>query len=337
MTVKNMQQETETTKSIKSSGVFPPVYKESFSYAQEHGEVDAFQSSNRLNDACSTAIEEAISSHFDGMRLEDKAVTSVLEGFGTERVAFVLAATMLYKSYDGRFSWDNKSWAVKTCPQMAAEMNKSNPIQLIQPHTLVTSHPAVLNGFINLFRTEVKRMEQIPVEKMLLNGSADSFGIYQINRDSAGREYLFEGSKLLQKLNHKVNGADYDLIYVSNLSKTETLSEVETLDMIFERFNMALPEDFKGHSLSVSDVILMNQDGKTKAWYVDSVGFTELPDFIQERQTLTGNVRTTDPPLTEKQQARNPPQEKEEQKNEQKSDRRPEQKQEQKQKKRKLH
>ncbi|MCD7884696.1 MAG: DUF3849 domain-containing protein [Lachnospiraceae bacterium] len=333
----NDEKEKSQNREGEQPAVYPPVYKESFSYAREHGEMDAFQSSNRLNDVCSTAIEEAISSHFDGMRLNEKAVDSVMERFGTERVAFVLAATVLYKSYDGRFSWDNKSWAVKTCPRMAAEMNKSNPVQLIQPHTLVTSHPAVLDGFINLFRAEVKLMEQIPVEKMLLNGSADSFGIYQINRDSAGREYLFEGTKLLQKLNHKVNGADYNLIYVSNLSKTETLSEVETLDMIFERFNMALPEDFKGHSLSVSDVILMNQDGKTKAWYVDSVGFTELPDFVQERRMMTGSTRTTDPPLTEKQQARNPPQDKEKQKNEQKSDRRPEQKQEQKQKKRKAH
>lgn len=206
---------------------------------------------------------------------------------------------------------------------MAAEMNKSNPVQLIRPHTLVTSHPAVLNGFINLFRAEVKRMEQIPVEKMLLNDGADSFGIYQINREGAGREYLFEGTKLLQKMNHKVNGADYDLIYVSNLSKTETLSEVETLDMIFERFNLALPDDYKGHSLSVSDVILMNQDGKKKAWYVDSVGFTELPDFIQERQALTGDARNKEPSLTEGRQVRNPPQEKVEQK----SERKPEQKQ----------
>lgn len=316
MTDKEMQ-DSEIT---KSSGVYLPVYKESFSYAQEHGEMDAFRSSNRLNDACSTAIEEAISSHFDGMRLNEKAVVSVMEAFGTERVAFVLAATVLYKSYDGRFSWDNKSWAVKTCPRMAAEMNKSNPVQLIQPHTLVTSHPTVLNGFINLFRTEVKRMEQIPVEKMLLNDSdsTDSFGIYQINRDGAGREYLFEGSKLLQKLNHKVNGADYDLIYVSNLSKTETLSEVETLDMIFERFNLALPKDFIGHSLSVSDVILMNQDGKTKAWYVDSVGFTELPDFVQARRMMTGDTRNRESPQKEENPERHPAQEKTDKKPEQK-------------------
>ncbi|MCC8046753.1 MAG: DUF3849 domain-containing protein [Clostridiales bacterium] len=314
MTDKEMQ-DAEIT---KSSGVYPPVYKESFSYAQEHGEVDTFRSSNRLNDACSTAIEETISSHFDGMRLNDKAVAPVMERFGAERVAFVLAATVLYKSYDGRFSWDNKSWAVKTCPRMAAEMNKSNPVQLIQPHTLVTSHPAVLNGFINLFRTEVKRREQIPVEKMLLNDSTNSFGIYQINRDGAGREYLFEGTKLLKKMNHTVNGADYDLIYVSNLSKTETLSEVEKLDMIFERFNLSLPKDFIGHSLSVSDVILMNQDGKTKAWYVDSVGFTELQDFVQERRMMTGDTRNRESPQKEENPERHPAQEKTDKKPEQK-------------------
>lgn len=335
--MKDVKEKNENRSEEEIPVIYPPLYKESFSYALEHGEVEKLHSSNRLNDDCGTAIEEAIRNNFDGMRLNDKAVVPVMDKFGTERVAFVLASTVLYKSYDGRFSWENKRWAVETCPQMAAEMDKSNPVQLVQPHTLVTSHPAVLDGFINLFRAEVKRMEQRPVETMLLNGKADSFGIYQINREGSGRSYMFEGTKLLQKLNHKVNGADYDLIYVSNLSKTETLSEVETLDMIFERFNMALPEDFKGHSLSVSDVILMNQDGKTKAWYVDSVGFTELPDFVWERQTLTGYARNQDLPFAEELREQNPQQERTEQnsvedsnqiteqKSEQKPDRRPEQ------------
>ncbi|MCD8076421.1 MAG: YodL domain-containing protein, partial [Lachnospiraceae bacterium] len=154
---------------------------------------------------------------------------------------------------------------------------------------------------------------QKPIETVLLEGKGDSFGIYQINRDGAGREYLYEGTALLQKLKHKVDGADYDLIYVSSQSKTGILSETEALDMIYERFNLDLPEDFRGHSLSVSDVILMNREGKTKAWYVDSIGFTELPEFVQERQDVVNLSRKEESKVAESAAARNPPQEKREQ------------------------
>ncbi|MCC8101628.1 MAG: helix-turn-helix domain-containing protein [Clostridiales bacterium] len=151
------------------------------------------------------------------------------------------------------------------------------------------------------------------METILLDGKGDSFGIYQINRDGVGREYIYEGTALLQKLSHKVDGADYDLIYVCNLSETEIHSETEVLDMIYERFNLDLPEDFRGHSLSVSDVILMNQEGKTKAWYVDSIGFTELPEFVQERKDVVDLSRKAESKVTESVAAQNPPQEKREQ------------------------
>ncbi|MCC8044002.1 MAG: DUF3849 domain-containing protein [Clostridiales bacterium] len=287
------------------------VYRGSYFYAREHGEVDKYQHSSHLNEICCNGIEEAIRDNYDGMRLNEQAVIAVMEKFGAERIAFVLASTVLYKSYDGRFSPENKKWAAGIRPEMVAEMEQSNPVQLIRPHTQVTSHPAVLDGFINLFRSEVNRAEQKKeAEYMLLNGSVDSFGIYQINRNGAGREYLFEGTRLLQKMNHKVNGADYDLIYVSNLSKTETLSETETLDMIFERFNLDAPEDFTGHSLSVSDVILINRDGKPKACFVDSIGFTELPDFLQERQNAIGYARNREMSEYDKSRSQNLAQEK---------------------------
>jgi len=154
---------------------------------------------------------------------------------------------------------------------------------------------------------------QKAIETILLDGKEDSFGIYQINRDGAGREYLYESTALLQKLKHKADGADYDLIYVSSLSETEIHSETEALDMIYERFNLDLPEDFRGHSLSVSDVVLMNREGKTKAWYVDSIGFTELPEFVQERQDVVNLSRKEESKVADVAAARNPPQGKREQ------------------------
>ena len=54
----------------------------------------------------------------------------------------------------------------------------------------------------------------------------------------------------------------------------------ETLEDIYRRFNIDHPEDFKGHSLSVSDVVVLHGDGADTAYYVDSIGFKELPDFF---------------------------------------------------------
>lgn len=59
-----------------------------------------------------------------------------------------------------------------------------------------------------------------------------------------------------------------------------------TLDNIFERFNIDRPEDFRGHSLSVSDVIVINRGAEITAYYVDSFGFQELPEFVQQRMNM---------------------------------------------------
>lgn len=58
------------------------------------------------------------------------------------------------------------------------------------------------------------------------------------------------------------------------------LSPGETLEDIYTRFNIDHPEDFKGHSLSVSDVVVLHEKGSDTAYYVDSIGFKEVPDFL---------------------------------------------------------
>ena len=75
----------------------------------------------------------------------------------------------------------------------------------------------------------------------------------------------------------EVNCADYELVY------TAPLTENDTLEAIYERFNIQRPADFTGHSLSVSDVVVLNDGKSLKAYYVDSIGFAELPDFFKER------------------------------------------------------
>ncbi len=60
------------------------------------------------------------------------------------------------------------------------------------------------------------------------------------------------------------------------------LTEGETLDSIYERFNLQRPADFRGHSLSVSDVIVLHQNGQDQAFFVDSFGFKQVPEFFTD-------------------------------------------------------
>lgn len=123
-------------------------------------------------------------------------------------------------------------------------------------------------------------MENEVRENSLLyqTGQKAQYGIYQITKGSPGEEYLFWGTDFVKKHGLEVSGQDYSLVY-SGMAEPG-----ETLDSLYEKFNLYRPEDFTGHSLSVSDVIVWNDGKETKAYYVDSYGFKELPDFLRQRE-----------------------------------------------------
>ena len=134
-----------------------PVYYESFSYAAENGEVDLYRISRQLNEECRNAIEEAIADNFDGMHLADDATKSVVEQFGMERMGYILAYTLNYNNHDGRYSHSNKEWADTTC--------KGERGSNIRTDWIVRSHPAVLNGFVDMYRKELAAEQQREPEK----------------------------------------------------------------------------------------------------------------------------------------------------------------------------
>ena len=134
-----------------------PVYYESFGYAAENGEVDLYRISRQLNEDCRNAIEEAIADNFDGMHLADDATKSVVEQFGMERMGYILAYTLNYNNHDGRYSHSNKEWAETTC--------KGERGNNIRPDWIVRSHPAVLNGFVDMYRKELEAEQQREPEK----------------------------------------------------------------------------------------------------------------------------------------------------------------------------
>ena len=143
---------------------YSAVYGHTLSYAMEHGEVDKYSDSRKLDRECREAIEGTIRQNFDGMHLKHDIVKPLAEQYGSERMAFVLASTIQQESWDGRFSVDNKAWA----SEFYIPENIVHGIDMNR-ELIVSSHPAVLDGFIDMFRSEVLEKEKelsIGQEKM---------------------------------------------------------------------------------------------------------------------------------------------------------------------------
>lgn len=133
---------------------------------------------------------------------------------------------------------------------------------------------------VERIRTLEKRMQEYPQikslkEAKLLLGTENRYGIYQIVEGSPGREYEFMDLNFIERHGYQVKKEDYELIY------SDKMLYGDTLDSLYEKFNIAHPADYTGHSLSVSDIVVLNENGNVKAYFVDSISFRELPDFLQ--------------------------------------------------------
>ena len=113
----------------------------------------------------------------------------------------------------------------------------------------------------------------------------DSFSIYQVPAGPEGRDFRFRSYEELQAAGLAVDRKNYELVY------TAPLDGKTTLENIYRTFNTDdRPADFRGHSLSVSDVVVINRGGKEEAHYCDSIGFTPVPEFIQESPIKTAEM-----------------------------------------------
>lgn len=125
-------------------------------------------------------------------------------------------------------------------------------------------------------------------EELMFDGE-ERFAIYQINHESKAMEYQFMGMDFVKSQGMEVIAGDYQCVYSGILQPSDNL------DTLYSVFNQNHPADFRGHSMSVSDVVITNRNGDLRAFYVDSFGFTELPDFVKQRQEMIGIENTTLP------------------------------------------
>jgi len=133
----------EATRSI-------PLYQGNAKYAREHGEIELFLASLKVNIACRDAIDTVIRENFDGLSLHADP-KDVLAEFGPERVSHVLAATLLDRRHDQRFSRDNMAWAASVPTLDAGGRHYEYGLN---------SHPAVLDGFVGMAREEMEAMRE---------------------------------------------------------------------------------------------------------------------------------------------------------------------------------
>ena len=127
---------------------------------------------------------------------------------------------------------------------------------------------------------ETKAAPELPQEK-------DTFSIYQLKRDDKTVDLRFEPYDRLTAAGHTVDMANYDRIYIADLAPGTSLEDIYT------RFNVDHPKDFKGHSLSVSDVVVLHQNGQDTAHYVDSIGYKEVPEFWKQPENPLKHVEDT--------------------------------------------
>ncbi len=117
-----------------------------------------------------------------------------------------------------------------------------------------------------------------------LKDMTEYFAIYQLKTDDKYRDYHFLSTKFLKNYDLEIQKEEsYNLLYASSLMKlVQTInfnSIPDMLEYLFGKFNIDRPSDFLGHSLSVSDVIVVCDGIEKKSYYVDDFGFTELMNW----------------------------------------------------------
>lgn len=131
------------------------------------------------------------------------------------------------------------------------------------------------------------------VETAINNHPQNIYRIYQLKSDEKYHGIRFEDRATLQKSGIQLGINDYNLVYEGNFNDVDGDSFDDKLNTLYDRFNFEQPEDFKGRSLSVSDVITVKNGKNESAYYVDSIGFTDIPEFFNKfnENSKTENIK----------------------------------------------
>ena len=116
----------------------------------------------------------------------------------------------------------------------------------------------------------------------------DTFSIYQLKRGNETLDYRFEPLDSIHRNGLSVKPENYELVYQA------PLAEGVSLEDIYTRFNIDRPADFTGHSLSISDIVVLHENGRDTAHYCDRLGFSQVPEFLNPVQEKEAPLLTPD-------------------------------------------
>lgn len=111
------------------------------------------------------------------------------------------------------------------------------------------------------------------------------YDLYQVKRGEEHSDLLFTNMSMIQKLKFKIDQSHYDKVYSGSTDRKEYVGEV--LESLFVKFNLEFPADYRARSMSVSDVVVLHENGVDKAYFCDSIGFVEVPQFLQADTMVT--------------------------------------------------
>ena len=174
-------------------------------------------------------------------------------------------------------------------------MEQDNPLEYLTEHCgqeLLDRGAEGFDGVAEEFMTDSEDISSHDSDCLnkLFALTEPRYAIYQLKDDEKLRDYHFTNSEHLKNHGMYIDRENYDRVYRGRLQ------ENETLDDIYKRFNVDHPQDFRGHSLSVGDIVAVKKNGTIRAYFVDSFGFTVVPDFTlsheerKARRTLTDNI-----------------------------------------------
>lgn len=168
---------------------------------------------------------------------------------------------------------------------------------IIQDYTKVAGwqNAEVLNSIAQIERSlNTREAVSVLAENVFQSNTpeepdSDRYEIYQLTADPANAKLLFTSYDGIHAGGMTINRSNYELKYSAPLTPDTTL------DNIYDQFNINRPADFTGHSLSVSDIVVLHRNGQDTAHYVDSIGFADVPEFLTEQTQENVFQRNTPP------------------------------------------
>ncbi len=274
---------------------YPPVYHQTWSYAVEHGELEEYRASQKLDRECKATLEETIRQNFDGMHLNHDIVRPLAEQYGLERMTFILANTIRQASWDGRFSRDNKSWASK----FSIDEDIVNGTDRNR-YLTIGIHPTVLDGFISMFRREIPELEKEnrrDVRSMQAASISSVPGYVVMSQFDRTGQISGETVYLGLSENYRQDAGIYDnsdnsLVFVSDnpkmfsfldSGKGWTSSQQEMIDN-----GVFTAEDYAEYYRIMREILSAYPDARIKHFSIDidreGSGIPFSPDWQPERQ-----------------------------------------------------